>query len=201
MSHNYNVDRSPQDVRLTRRRPGRERLLAAIDRLFYRDGLSAAIVDHLVDEAGVARGTLYKNFHTRDDLIEAYLQGRHQRTMSVLDHIAAGQGTLKHQIDAVFDYLASLTSDELFRGCAFVVAAAELPGDHRPAARWAKLHKCATFDMFNKIFASHQVPDPESLAEQLSILYDGALITSYLRPAADSIGRAREMAHRLLVSS
>ena len=201
MSHESNVESSAPSVRRTRRRPGRERLLAAVDRLFYRDGLSSAVVDHLIDEAGVARGTLYKNFRTRDDLIEAYLQGRHQRTMSVLEQIAAEQATLEHQIDAVFDYLASLTSDDLFRGCAFVVAAAELPEDDRPATRWAKQHKRAAFDTFQQIFASHDVPDPRAMAEQLSILYDGALITSYLRPASDAVARARAMAHRLLVAS
>lgn len=201
MSHMSNAESSPSSVRRTRRRPGRERLLAAVDRLFYRDGLSSAVVDHLIDEAGVARGTLYKNFRTRDDLIEAYLQGRHERTMGVLEQIAAERTTLEHQIDAVFDYLASLTSDDLFRGCAFVVAAAELPEDHRPATRWAKLHKRAAFDAFHQIFASHDVSNPGAMAEQLSILYDGALITSYLRPASDAVARARDMAHHLLLAS
>lgn len=200
MPHEPTVESSIPQVRPTRRRPGRERLVAAMDRLFYRDGLSSTVVDDLITEAHVARGTLYKNFGTRDDLIEAYLEGRHQQTMSVLEQIAADGSPLRDQLDAVFDHLANLTEDDLFRGCAFVVAAAELPEERRPAAKWARLHKHATFETFHEIFRSHGSPDPGARAEQLSILYDGALITSYLRPASDAVQRAREMAHQLLLT-
>lgn len=183
----------------TRRRPGRDRLLAAMDRLFYRDGFSSAVVDRLIDEAGVARGTLYKNFRTRDELIDAYLSSRHERTLAELERISTGGGALQEQVDAVFDYLASLTRDDVFRGCAFVVAAAELPDEGRPATRWARVHKSAAFDIFRRMFESHGLSDPASLAEQLSILYDGALVTSYVRPDSDAVECARVMAHRLLI--
>lgn len=185
-------------VRQTRRRPGRERLLAAMDRLFYRDGFSSAVVDRLIDEAGIARGTLYKNFRTRDELIDAYLSSRHERTLETLEQIVAGGEDLQEQVDAIFDYLASLTRDEVFRGCAFVVAAAELPDEQRPATRWARVHKRAAFDIFRRMFETHGLLDPASTAEQLSILYDGALVTSYVRPDSDAVEQARDMAHRLL---
>jgi AcrR family transcriptional regulator len=169
-----------------------------MDRLFYRDGFSSAVVDRLIDEAGVARGTLYKNFRTRDELIEAYLSSRHERTLASLQQIAAGGRSLQEQVDAVFDYLASLTRDDVFRGCAFVVAAAELPDERRPATRWARVHKSAAFDLFRGMFEAHDLSDPASMAEQLSILYDGALVTSYVRPDSDAVEQARDMARRLL---
>lgn len=185
--------------RRTRRRPGRDRLLAAMDRLFYRDGFSSAVVDRLIDEAGVARGTLYKNFRTRDDLIDAYLSSRHERTLEALEDIAHRGDDVRQQVDAVFDYLASLTRDDVFRGCAFVVAAAELPDEQRPATRWARVHKSAAHDTFRRMFEAHDLADPASMAEQLSILYDGALVTSYVRPDSDAVEQARRMAQRLLV--
>lgn len=186
--------------RPARRRPGRDRLLTAMDRLFYRDGFSSAVVDRLIEEAGVARGTLYKNFRTRDELIDAYLEARNRRTLAALEDIAVSDSTLVDKIDAVFDYLADLTTDDVFRGCAFVVAAAELPDDQRPATQWARVHKSAAFHMFRAMFEAHNETDPGSMAEQLSILYDGALITSYVRPDSHAVTRAREMAHRLLTT-
>lgn len=183
----------------TRRRPGRERLVSAMDRLFYRDGFSSAVVDRLIDEAGVARGTVYRNFRTRDELIDAYLEARNQETLAVLERIGAQDATLIEQVDAVFDYLAGLTQDEVFRGCAFVIAAAELPDEDRPATRWARAHKSAAFETFRRMFDSHGQEDPAAMAEQLSILYDGALVTSYVRPDSGAVDRAREMAHRLLL--
>ena len=190
----------PRDVGppRTRRRPGRERLLAAMDRLFYRDGFSLAVVDKLIDEAGVARGTLYKNFRSRDELIEAYLSSRHEHTLAVLEQIALREDGLMGQVDAVFDYLASLTRDDVFRGRAFVVAAAELPDEQRPATRWARLHKRAAHETFRGMFESKGHPDPSLMAERLSILYDGALVTSYVRPDSNAVEHARDMARRLL---
>jgi AcrR family transcriptional regulator len=201
MSHQADVENAPGLSPRTRRRPGRERLISAIDRFFYRDGLSSAVVDQLIAEAGVARGTFYNNFRNRDELIEAYLNGRHLATMAVLEQIASDEVTLQHRIDAIFDHLADLASDDLFRGCAFVVAAAELPGDQRPATRWARLHKSAAVDKFTEIFTSHEVEDPRSKAEQLAILYDGALVASYLGPGSDAVERTRDMAHRLLLEA
>jgi AcrR family transcriptional regulator len=182
----------------TRRRPGRERLLVAMDQLFYRDGFSSAVVDRLIDEAGVARGTLYKNFRTRDELIDAYLSSRHSRTLEALEQIATGGTGVVQQVDAIFDYLASLTRDDVFRGCAFVVAAAEVPDERRPAARWARVHKNAVFGIFHRMFESNGHAEPDLMAERLSILYDGALVTSYVRPESDAVRHARDMAHRLL---
>ncbi len=196
------IPTEPRDVSppRTRRRPGRERLLAAMDRLFYRDGISSAVVDKLIDEAGVARGTLYKNFRTRDELIEAYLRLRHEDALAALEQIAGRDEDIMGQVDAVFDYLAGLTRDELFRGCAFVVAAAELPDEQRPATRWARMHKRAALETFRRMFESQGHPDPALVAEQLSILYDGALVTSHVRPESNAVEHARDMARRLLTT-
>lgn len=171
-----------------------------MDRVFYRDGFSSAVVDRLIDEAGVARGTLYKNFRTRDELIEAYLESRHERTLAALEQIANQDAGPVEQVDAIFDYLASLSRDDVFRGCAFVVAAAELPDERRPATRWARAHKSAAFGIFRRMFEVHGYPDPASMAGRLSILYDGALVTSFVRPDSDAIELARDMARRLLGS-
>lgn len=188
------------DVR-TRRRPGRERLLAALDGVFYRDGVGAAVLDELLREAGVARGTLYKNFRTRDELVEAYLQARHDATMQALCRIVEDDSTLEAKIDAIFDYLADLVADHPFRGCAFVVAAAELPDESRPALRWARIHKRASFELFRRMFEMDAAAAPSMMAEQLSILYDGALITSAVRPDSDAVNAGRSMAKLVLIAS
>ena len=42
--------------------PPRERLLAACDELFYRDGVQSTGIDAVIEKAGVAKGSLYYNF-------------------------------------------------------------------------------------------------------------------------------------------
>ncbi|QLQ09142.1 MAG: TetR/AcrR family transcriptional regulator [Nocardioidaceae bacterium] len=181
-----------------RRRPGRERLLATADELLYRDGLSAAGIDRIIKEAGVVKATLYANFKSKEELIDAYLEARHQQAFAAIETIAAAGGSITEQVDLIFDHLAALTAEEAFRGCVFVVAAAEMPDEGRPAMRWARAHKRATVDCFQRMFANSGLRDASSFAEQITILYDGALITSVMRPESNAIAHARAAAHALI---
>src|SRR5215831_9618354 len=52
----------------------RDHLLAVAQRMFCETGFHAVSVDAILEEAGVARMTLYKNFKSKDDLIVATLQ-------------------------------------------------------------------------------------------------------------------------------
>ncbi|WP_432522735.1 TetR/AcrR family transcriptional regulator, partial [Kineococcus sp. SYSU DK006] len=60
------------------RRPARERLLQAAARRFYADGITATGIDTITAEAGVAKMSLYNNFASKADLVQAYLQARHE---------------------------------------------------------------------------------------------------------------------------
>ena len=64
----------------TAKRPSpRERLLAASDELFYRDGVHSTGIDAIIETAGVAKGSLYYIFGGKDELVAAYLRGRLER--------------------------------------------------------------------------------------------------------------------------
>ena len=63
----------------TKRSSARERLLNAADRLFYSEGVHTVGIDRIIDEAGVAKGSLFYNFSGKDDLVAAYLAGRDER--------------------------------------------------------------------------------------------------------------------------
>src|SRR6202044_3492872 len=58
----------------------RDRLLAAANELFYEEGVHSVGVDRLIQRAGVAKATLYTVFGSKDELVRAYLQARHDRT-------------------------------------------------------------------------------------------------------------------------
>src|SRR5262249_62029416 len=52
----------------------RDHLLAVAQRMFCASGFHAVSVDAILEEAGVARMTLYKNFGSKEDLIVATLK-------------------------------------------------------------------------------------------------------------------------------
>src|SRR3954451_14736899 len=58
---------------------GRERILDTAYELFSKHGTRAVGVDRIIDEAGTAKMTLYRNFASKDELIVAFLEEREAR--------------------------------------------------------------------------------------------------------------------------
>src|SRR5436190_11548576 len=88
------------------RTSARERLLAAADELFYREGINNVGIDRVIEHAGVAKASLYSNFGSKDELVRAYLQGKHAtRRQRVLDRIARHRSP-RERLLSVFDGLA-----------------------------------------------------------------------------------------------
>ena len=54
--------------------PARDRLLKAAAELFYAEGVGATGIDAITARAGVAKMSLYNNFASKSDLVDAYLQ-------------------------------------------------------------------------------------------------------------------------------
>jgi AcrR family transcriptional regulator len=82
----------------------RERLLEAADRMFREHGVEVS-VGEIADAAGVGRGTLFRNFKNKDDLIAAVLA---ERLGEVLDY---GRQLLEHDADdaeVTFTFVAGL---------------------------------------------------------------------------------------------
>jgi AcrR family transcriptional regulator len=60
----------------------RERILVAAHILFYREGIRATGVDKIIDQSSVSKVTFYRQYASKDDLIRAYLDYRHEKWIS-----------------------------------------------------------------------------------------------------------------------
>ncbi len=152
------------------RRSARERLLDAADELFYAEGVHTVGIDRVIERAGVAKASLYTTFGSKDELIRAYLERRH----------AARQAAIAEAIERAPDPRARLLApfaaiNAASRGCAFINASAEaerggvvdeVSSEHR---RWRR-------DLFASLARDAGAADPEALAAQLTVLYDGAAV-------------------------
>src|ERR1700743_581198 len=115
---------------MTEKATARERLLKAAAELFYSEGVGATGNDTITARAGVATMSLYNNFSSKADLVNAYILGRCADWQSVREARLRQATTPKERILAVFDsYVdhAGLAYEQGFRGCGLLNAAAELP--------------------------------------------------------------------------
>ena len=106
-------------------RPARERLLAAANELFYAEGVHTVGIDRVIEKAGVAKASLYNTFGSKDELVRAYLQGRHARMTARITRHVEGRQAARAKLLAVFEAQAELFAEPEFRGCAFAMATAE----------------------------------------------------------------------------
>jgi AcrR family transcriptional regulator len=158
----------------------RERLLSAASELFYEEGVHTVGVDRIVERAGVAKATLYTLFGSKDGLVRAYLTERHDATRERMDReLAARFDTPRERLLGVFEVQGLSFTEPGFRGCAFVGANAEssagtsveeLTEDYR---NWVRA-------LFVGLAKEAGATDPEGLARQLVLLYDGAGISAWM---------------------
>jgi AcrR family transcriptional regulator len=178
-------------VKSAARPPARERLLAAANELFYDEGVHTVGIDRVIEHAGVAKASLYNTFGSKDALVRAYLETRHnnmvQRVMRVVDRY----DTPRERLLGVFEAQAELAGEPGYRGCAFARASAEShPGDVVEQATSA--YRAWVRGLFTELASQAGVPDPQARARQLHLLYDGAGQSARLDhdPAAPLAARA-----------
>jgi AcrR family transcriptional regulator len=180
-----------------RRPSARERLLAAADELFYAEGVHTVGIDRIIERAGVAKASLYSTFGSKEELVRAYLQGRHEARRA---RILAGLERFDDPRDrllGVFDVLAETTASPAFRGCAFYNASAEAPAGGA-VERVCDSNRAWTRGLFVELARDAGAGDPESLAAQLVILYDGTSVGARMDRRPDAAATARTIAAALL---
>jgi AcrR family transcriptional regulator len=151
----------------------RERLLAAANELFYNEGVHTVGIDRIIEHAGVAKASLYNTFGSKDELVRAYLQTRHAGVTQRITQAVERYDTPHERLLAVFEGQGELFAQPDYRGCAFARASAEsYPGDLAEQAaegyrRWVRA-------LLIGLAAQAGVAEPEALARQLHLLYDGS---------------------------
>ena len=173
-----------------------QRVLDAAERLFYSRGVQAVGIDRVVAEAGVGLKTLYAHFGSKDRLVEAYLQRRNRRW---LDRLQARVAQLhgRDRVLVIFDALGDWFAEPGFNGCAFINVAGELHTN--PATRAiAREHKQSLRALIRQIACDAAVTDPDTLADRLMLLVEGAIVTAYVEGDELAATRARSAAAALL---
>jgi AcrR family transcriptional regulator len=165
--------------------------LAAAEELFYEEGINTVGIDRVIERAGVAKASLYDCFGSKEGLICAYLIARHEARQRRLQDRLAQYDNPRDRLLGVFDLTAELVAEPNFRGCAFVRASAEyragssVKGVCDESRSWMRA-------LFTDLARGADAVDPDRLAAQLVLLYDGASVSAHMDrdPSAATSARA-----------
>jgi AcrR family transcriptional regulator len=191
---------SPKPEAEGAKRPPRERLLEAASELFYAEGVQSVGIDRVIERAGVAKASLYSTFGSKEELVCAYLDARHEQTLAGLHSAVAAVDDPIERILAVFDGQARLFRKPGFRGCAFAAAAAEATAGGRIDAA-AESYRHDIRALFTGLAAAAGAPDPPLLASQLQLIYDGGGLAANMDRNPGIAAPARAAASALIAAA
>jgi AcrR family transcriptional regulator len=177
----------------------RDHLLAVAQRMFCETGFHAVSVDAIIEEADVARMTLYKNFGSKEDLIVATLKREDRMFRQWLASAVEAQSDhSEDRILGLFHALHDRFASAGYYGCAFIRASIEYPAPGHPVHRAAREHKEMIRSYLRGLAAEIEGADPMTLSEQLYLLFEGAITASQLHGEPWPAEYARQAAERLL---
>lgn len=170
----------PSTERAGERASARDRLLDAASELFYEEGVHTVGIDRVIERAGVAKASLYNVFGSKDELVKAYLARRRAITNERITSGLPRYESAREKLLGVFEIQATVFSQPGFRGCAFIGASSESPRPGGPVETAADEYRGWIRSLFADLAREAGAPDPAGLAKQLSLIYDGTVISAWM---------------------
>lgn len=177
-----------------------ERILATADELFYREGVRAVGIQRVIDEAGIAKASLYAHYASKDDLVAACMERRGQATRTAVNAaLDAAPDNPRAKLLALFDFQRAAVIDPGFHGCPVQKTHAELlaESDH-PVKKVTAAHRQWLLELFARLVKEAGLTSPEYVAGVLVVLFDGAIATTMVDGDANATRHARRAAQQII---
>jgi AcrR family transcriptional regulator len=160
----------------------RDQLVDIASALFYEQGFGATGIKQIIDTAGIAKGTFYSHFTSKEEVGVAWLKKRHAVWNSWVKAKLDEPRSAKGKIVALFDFLESWMSDCGFRGCAFLNTLSEVEDPENPMRQEIVSHKEGLHETIQSLAAEHFAGRSSAFAKQkgsiIFLLFEGALVES-----------------------
>ncbi len=164
-------------------------------RLFYEQGYNSTGINQIIAEAGVAKASLYAHFPSKIDMLKKYLQNASESAMVGLRNVVEQKQTPPEKVLSIFDSLFTFSTETNFNGCQFLNIAAEIPQSNEDVLAIIQAHKNKIRQLFIEILEPIK---KENVADELYILFEGALASSKVFKDKWTIKTTRRIVERLI---
>jgi AcrR family transcriptional regulator len=176
----------------------RERIMATSYELFSRRGVRDVGVDEVIEQAGVAKATLYRHFPSKDELVLAFLERRERLwTQDFVFAQAKQRGdTPDEQLLAIFDVFDEWFRRDDFDACSFINVLLEMGSAHptgEASVRYLENIRAGVRELAEQA----GIRDTDSFARSWHILMKGSIVSA-AEGDAEAAQRAKRLA-RLLI--
>ena len=178
----------------------KDRILDTASRLFYDQGYHITGINQIIEEAEIARASLYNHFPSKTDLLLAYLDRTHAEWFVELDRHLAPLATPREKLLALFDFRIQRQKKLRYKGCHFNKITAETCDDEQVYQR-VKAHKGRFRQYIRELVAAvgHRgLLEDEILADTLFLLLEGGIAVGAMFRSSEDAEKARRIAEMLL---
>lgn len=180
----------------------REKILHVASDLFQTRGINSTGVDTIVAVAGTTKMTMYKYFHSKEQLILEVLQRSHQDFENWLsDKLTKNTRKPAEKLQKLFDFIEEWVVAPDFRGMAFLKASAEFPDEANAVHRLSAEQSRQFRQYLAALAVDAGVKDADGLALQLSLLIEGAMQAEQMKRGSGAIKYAKKASEILITSA
>ena len=182
----------------------RDELVDIASSLFYQQGCGATGIKQIIDTAGIAKGTFYSHFTSKDEVGVAWLKTRHTIWNSWLNTQLDTAKSARSKLLALFDFLEKWMTECEFRGCAFLNTLAEVPNPDHAMRQEVLAHKQDLQSKIETLASEHFSDKPAAFAKHkgtiIFLLFEGSLVEAQNFRDVSPIISARKEVKNLLAA-
>ena len=178
-----------------------DKILETADRLFYTQGYNNTGINQVIQEADIAKGSLYKHFETKTDLLVAYVQRLHKQWFTRLEESIKNIEDPKQKLLALFDHHLERQQVRQFGGCPFVKANDEAGmSDPRVLAeiQETKRHSKKFIKSLVAKSGHRQFLSDQELTQTIFLALEGAIAAGAVFKQADELKAAKKIVQKLI---
>jgi AcrR family transcriptional regulator len=151
-------------------------------------------VGALLEEAKVARRSLYEHFGDKDGLVAAVLRRATDEDLAWYEDALAGATDPRARLLGLFDRLDELVSEPSFRGCRYLATDLAFADPRHPAHAETHAYRRRIRALLVRELEALGHADPVRAAGQLHLLIEGALVMGATQDGEHPARTARDLA-------
>jgi AcrR family transcriptional regulator len=179
----------------------KDKIIETASRLFFEQGYNSTGINQIIEEAGIARGSLYNHFESKIDLLLAYLDKAQQERFAETVEFVKPIRDPKKKLLGLFDYRIERQGKIGFKGCQFIKICAEVNKEDTEVFELVEAHKERLRNFILEIVkqAGHRkMLSDELLADMIFLLLEGSTTSVGFSRKVKGLRSARKIVENML---
>lgn len=178
-----------------------DRIIETATRLFYTKGYNTTGINQIIEEAGIAKASLYSHYRSKSELLTDYLDRLNSYYFKELEGYLKGIKGKQEKLIGIFEFHVALYEMNAFGGCPFLRIKAEVNSTETEVWKRIEQNKNRLKEIFDTCVAdidNRSGLTDDALSELLYYILEGATVTSTIKKNTEGIQNAMKSVIALL---